>query len=111
MVMSITNGRNIHAVISLLFSPGGVLTEVQSKFTDGQDSELRTLSTPPSFLASASECAKSIVDGAARRVDQVYFPWYAGIFCYLRRIWPGAVDMMFYRLVNFYLEHGIMSLD
>lgn len=89
--------------------PGGIATEVQSKF-ETVSAERATLDMPDVFLASAEDCAASILHAAEARVAEAYFPMYAALAVEARQMFPGPFDAGFTAVVARYMDTDVFSL-
>jgi short-subunit dehydrogenase len=98
-----------HSVSITLHHPGGVATEVTSKFTDARGAR-SSLDLPAAFMASADACAQSVLEAANVRAADEAFPFYVRAFASLRAASPALFDALFFRLNEFYFDAGIMQL-
>jgi len=92
-----------------IHSPGGIATEVQSRFqtSAGHDA---VLLMPSSFLASSTACARSILDAYDTRSPQAFYPPLASILVQSKAALGEWFDTVYFRLVEAYSQSGVMTL-
>uniref|UniRef100_A0A6B2LAC9 Ketoreductase domain-containing protein n=1 Tax=Arcella intermedia TaxID=1963864 RepID=A0A6B2LAC9_9EUKA len=113
-----------HNVTLHIHFPGGILTEVQSKFQTSAG-ETRHLGLPAAFLGDSAACAADMLAqydagqagpgaawgaGAVPRGTLQYYPAYVGLAALVRNIFPGLFDWGFHFLTRFYFESGVIEL-
>lgn len=90
-------------------SPGGVATEVQSRFQDSTGHGA-VLSMPSSFLASSPACARSILHAFDTRASQTFYPPLATGLVQSKLAFGEWFDWMYFHIVEEYSKFGIMAL-
>jgi NAD(P)-dependent dehydrogenase (short-subunit alcohol dehydrogenase family) len=97
--------------------PGGVATEVQTKFERAGSSGATgsatvrhvALEMPAAFLAAAGDCARHVWWAHDRGLAEAHYPPYVQALHAVRALWPEGVDRGFHAMVRFYFEQlGVM---
>ena len=98
-----------HGVSVTVHCPGGVATEVTSKFTSG-GGDAAHLELPSAFMAPADACARSVLFAADRREAHAYYPAYARGMAFARSVDAESFDWAYHSLVEHYMATGVFEL-
>ena len=91
--------------------PGGISTEIQSKFRDADGTRETTLELPELMLAPSRACARSVVSAYARSDEHAFFPFYARTAAFAHRLMPDPVARLYHFLVDYYQRTGTFTVS